>query len=367
MFKPIFIITPQLSTILMRIEQLKQEIQNLPITPTVLASLRESARLSTIHYSTYIEGNRLTLEEVGDLVKGGSVFPGRKREEDEILGYYAALEKVKSLSFIQKPITEEDIQNLHSLVMSGGKTNFKPIPYRDGQNAIYGGNSKAIVYLPPEAKDVSQLMADLVEWVAKSEKENFPCPLLAAIAHYQFATIHPYYDGNGRTARLLATIILHRGGYDLKDLYSLEEYYAKNLQAYYSAISVGSSHNYYFGRADAEITSWIDYFCLGMIDSFEKVKTHALIEYSKGFEDKSESLRDLDAQQQTAITLFKKRKIISSKDIQTFFELSPRAARALCTKWLNAGFLVLKNPAKKNRTYELHPDINKILFSLFRL
>ena len=315
-----------------------------------------------MHYSTYIEGNRLTLEQVQDLIKIGSTFPGRKRDEKEILGYYAALEEIKKLSSIHKPLTQEDIQYLHALVLGGGKVKVKPTPYRDCQNTIYDAGSKKIVYLPPEAKDVKKLMSDLVEWINQSEQNNFPCPLIAAIVHYQFATIHPYYDGNGRTARLLATVILHRGGYDLKGLYSLEEYYAKNLQDYYNAISIGPSHNYYFGRADADITPWMNYFCNGMIDSFEKVKTHALLEYHKGFEDKTKFLRELDAQQQAALTLFKQRKIITSKDIQDFFNLSPRTARALCLKWLREDFLVLKDPAKKSRKYELNPEISKNFF-----
>jgi Fic family protein len=362
MFKPIFTITPQITQLLIRIELLKKEIQDLPITPTVLTSLRESARLETMHYSTYIEGNRLTLDQVQELVKAGATFPGRKRDEKEILGYHAALQKIKSFSSIQEPFTQKDIQYIHALVMGGGKIKIKPTPYRDGQNAIYDSNTKKIIYLPPEAKDIKKLMSDLVEWINQTEQNNFPCTLCAAIVHYQFATIHPYFDGNGRTARLLATIILHRGGYDLKGLYSLEEYYAKNLQAYYNAISIGPSHNYYLGRVQADITSWLDYFCKGMIDSFEKVKTHALLEYHKGFEDKSKFLRELDAQQQATLTLFKKRKVITSKDVAIFFNLKPRTARALCLKWLREGFLVLNDPAKKSRKYELNPEISKNLF-----
>ena len=362
MFKPNFTITSQLTQMLVRIESLKQEIQNLPITPTVLASLRESVRLGTVHYSTYIEGNRLTLNQIQDLIKLGTTFPNRKRDEKEILGYYAALEEIKLFSFPHNPLTEKDLQSLHALVMGCGKTKVKPTPYRDGQNAIYDSSSKQIVYLPPKAKDLKQLMSDFVAWINQAEHENFACPLRAAIAHYQFATIHPYYDGNGRTARLLATVILHRGGYGLKGLYSLEEYYAKNLQAYYNAISAGPSHNYYLGRAQADISFWLDYFCTGMIDSFEKVKTHALIEYHKGFEDKSKVLRELNTQQEAALTLFKKRKIVTSNDLQLFFNISSRAARTLCLKWLKDKFLVLKDPAKKSRSYELNPQISKKLF-----
>ncbi len=105
-------------------------------------------------------------------------------------------------------------------------------------------------------------MQGMVQWI--NESRDVPCPLVAGIAHYQFATIHPYYDGNGRTARLLTTFILHLGGYDLKGLYSLEEYYARNLGSYYEAISIDESHNYYLGRAEADITKWVEYFIEGM-------------------------------------------------------------------------------------------------------
>ena len=80
-----------------------------------------------------------------------------------------------------------------------------------------------------------------------------PAPIVAALAHYQFATIHPYLDGNGRTARLLATLILRKAGYGFKGIYSLDEHYAKNLRAYYSALTVGS-HNYYEGRVEGDLT-----------------------------------------------------------------------------------------------------------------
>lgn len=78
------------------------------------------------------------------------------------------------------------------------------------------------------------------------------------------------------TARLLSTLVLHLDGYDLKGLYSLEEYYARNLDAYYQALSIGPTHNYYDGRAQADITRWVEYFCGGVADSFESVQKRAL-------------------------------------------------------------------------------------------
>ncbi len=362
MFKPNFVIAPELATVLMRLEALKFEINGLPLTPGMLASLRESARLTSTHYSTQIEGNRLSNNEVAQVIQQDKRIPNRERDEKEVLGYYAALTMVEQASTAANPITELTIQKLHALVMSGGKATAKPSAYRDGQNAIYNGLTGQIVYLPPEAKDVPTLMKDLVDWLIQSDQNSMPCPLRAANAHYQFATIHPYYDGNGRTARLLTTLILHRGGFDLKGIYSLDEYYAKNLDAYYQAITVGPSHNYYEGRAEATITEWVTYFCLGMIESFEAVKRHALAAQAQGLPDESEKLRDLSAQQRAALSLFKKKRRISSHDIQAHFNIQPSTARALCQRWVEENFLVITNPSRKARMYSLTPELDKLLF-----
>ena len=251
-FNPTYTLTPTIVSNLLKIESVKDQVVHLPLTSTILISLRESAKLYTTHYSTMIEGNRLEPDQIATVLKHDGHFSGKERDEKEVLGYYAALAHVEKWAVQKKTITEEMIQSLHALVMAGGKTHSMPTPYRDGQNVIKDGKTGAIVYLPPEAHDVSELMNNLLAWI-KTNKE-IPCPIIASIAHYQFATIHPYYDGNGRTARLLTTMILHIGGYDLKGLYSLEEYYARNLTAYYNAISVGPSHNYYLGRAEADIT-----------------------------------------------------------------------------------------------------------------
>ncbi|MFM7592419.1 MAG: Fic family protein, partial [Isosphaeraceae bacterium] len=267
-FTPIFQITTRIASCLIRIEAARQAMIHLPINPAVLASLRESARLDSTHYSTMIEGNRLTQEEVSQVIARNEHFPGRERDEKEVLGYYGALEYVERLAAERRRLSETQIKTILALVMSGGsKRKPVPTPYRDGQNVIRDSRSRAIVYMPPEASDVPDLMESLVEWVNRSMSEEIPCPIIAGLAHYQFATIHPYFDGNGRTARLLTTLILHLGGYDLKGLYSLEAYYARNLAAYYQALAVGPSHNYYMGRESADLTGWLDYFIQRMTKS----------------------------------------------------------------------------------------------------
>ena len=144
-FNPNFVITSKIAGALMRIEAAKQVIQGLPITPTVLATLRETARLYSTHYSTMIEGNQLIPSEVALVIEHQGHFPGRERDEKEVLGYYAALEKVEQLAAKGGFVTAAHIQTLHALVMAGGRKKIKPTSYRDGQNVIRDGKSHAIV------------------------------------------------------------------------------------------------------------------------------------------------------------------------------------------------------------------------------
>jgi len=360
-FEPKFTLTARIATDLMRIEGAKQAVVHLPITAAVLSNLRETARLYSTHYSTLIEGNRLTQEQVSKVIGQQEHFPGRERDEREVLGYYAAFERVEQLARAREPVTEPHVQLLHALVMAGGRATVKPSPYRDGQNVIRDSRSRDIVYMPPEAKDVPGLMGDMVAWLKSSQTAGLPCPVRAGLAHYQFATIHPYYDGNGRTARLLTTLILHLGTYDLKGLYSLEEYYARNLPAYYAALTVGPSHNYYLGRAESDLTGWVEYFCRGMAESFENVRKRAEEAAGLGARDASAQLRQLDPRQRKVLGLFRDRDTITSHEVELLFKLSQRMARDLLSRWSQEGFLTVVDPAKKTRKYGLSPLFHDLL------
>jgi Fic family protein len=355
-FSPIFAITSRIANALMRIEAIKQAVGTLPINPRVLATLRESARLFSTHYSTMIEGNRLTRQQVADVIEEHQHFPGRERDQNEVQGYYAALDAVDDHARRALKLSELALQKLHALVMAGGKTRIKATPYRDGQNVIREAGSRRIIYLPPEAKDVPMLMRQLIEWL--NTETALPVPIKAAIAHYQYATIHPYYDGNGRTARLLATLVLHLGGYDLKGLYALEEYYARNLSAYYRALTVGSSHNYYGNkpaeaRARTDITAWVEYFITGMLEAFENVHRQAEKEARRGGQDWGDAIRNLDAKQRKALTLFRDANETTARQIAKLFRYQPRTAALLCQRWVKEGFLQPTNPSKKARRYAL--------------
>ena len=282
-FTPKYTITAKLMNAISAIEVSRQAVNELPINAQVLASLRESARISSTHHSTAIEGNTLSVAEVKEVVQEGNHFPHREKDEKEVLNYYSALDYVETLVKNRKSLNEIDIQTLHGISFRGAQ---KPTVYRDAQNVIRNG--KLVVYIPPKAADVPSLMKDLLQWILSSIEERVPIQIVAGLAHYQFATIHPYYDGNGRTARLLVTLILQKYGYGLKGIYSLEEYYALNLEAYYGALSVGSDEDYYDGnREGADLTEFLDYFIGGMAKAFVKVKTKAQESQNQGSLDQS--------------------------------------------------------------------------------
>ncbi|NGX37726.1 MAG: Adenosine monophosphate-protein transferase SoFic [Chlamydiae bacterium] len=359
-FTPLYTITPKITKLLLQIEATKERILHLPLTTSVISSLRETARLSTTHYSTMIEGNRLNSDQVEKVLHQNEHFPGRERDEHEVKGYYAALEQVEKWAKEKTALTEPLIKQLHALVMSNGRLKVKKSPYRDGQNVIQDSQTRKIVYMPPEAKDVPDLMESFVKWI--NESHDVPCMIVAAIAHYQFATIHPYYDGNGRTARLLTTLILHRGGYNLKGIYSLEEYYARNLEDYYSAISVGPSHNYYMGRAEADITSWVNYFINGVMASFDKVLDQMALARKNGEEDQSELLRKLDPKQRIALELFRSHEIVTARQIGALFGFKPRTCAQLCKNWVESGFLEIVDFSNKKRSYRLAKHYESLIF-----
>lgn len=356
-FNPVYTITPELASLFMELEKLRQEIDHLPCTPRLLAGLRESARLASVHYSTQIEGNRLSQAEVTDVIKYKKSIPGKQRDAKEAEHYFAALTKAEHFAERREPFTDTDIQILHALVM--GTNRHKKTPYRDGQNVIRDGRTGAIVYLPPQASDVQKLMDELLMWITATENQKFPCPLRAALAHYQFVTIHPFYDGNGRVARLIATLILHRCGYGLKGIYSLEAYYAHDRGTYYEAMSVGPSHNYYEGRETADLTNWITYFCQGMRDSFEAVKRQA--SQQQGLPDLSKQLQLLTPQQRLVLGLFKNGPEITTNQVAALLQIHPRTASTWCKQWCEQKFLVVAHASKKRRSFSLAPQFVPLL------
>lgn len=355
---PKYTITKEILADLTKIETVKNSFDDKPLSPVLLSSLHKTAKITQTHYSTQIEGNRLTLKQVENALyisnKSAKNYQGH--DEKEVKSYYEAINYMEKYLDSNSPFSLSFIQKVHSIV-EGSKKN---IPYRDAQNAIYDSSDGALVYLPPEIKDVPIMMDDLVKWVQDNIK-TLPTLIVAGLFHYQFVTIHPYFDGNGRTARLITSYIMRKFGYGLKGIYSLEEYYAKNLGDYYKALATHPHHNYYFGRNEADLTSWLEYFTRGVADAFTNIEIKAKEKDITGKADISPVLRKLDIKQRKILELFTEFEEITSMQAGEYLNLSSQSARLILNKWVQEGFLCIVNKARKNRTYGLAPEYEKLI------
>jgi len=351
-WKPQYQVTTDMVRCLMDIEAIRTKIGQTALITAVEAKLRHQARLHATHYSTRIEGNRLTLAETEQAIQDRKVgFQGRERDVLEVKYYWDALLKVEAWAAIKRPLTENLIRRLHGWVEHGPRS--RPTPFRDGQNVIRDSASGVIVYMPPEASDVPRLMNELVNWVSWAEKTGVPVSLVAGLLHYQFVTIHPYYDGNGRTARLLATFILQRGGYGLQGFFSLEEFHARDLLAYYRALATHPHHNYYEGRANADLTSWMNYFLSTLADAFGEVRDSVARHAGQNLIVEPEFIRRLDHRSRIALSLFVNRETVTNVQVAQALGLSTRMARVLIKGWVDGGMLVVTAAARRNRAYGL--------------
>ncbi|MEI2762660.1 Fic family protein [Methanothrix soehngenii] len=362
-WSPRFTLTPAIARGLMQIEAARALVEHTTIPPAAEAELRAHARVRAVHYSTFIEGNRLTMSQAKAAIADANLqIAGRERDVSEVRNYWNALLRVEDWAQKKKPLTEELIKRLHALVEVGPRA--KPTPYREGQNAIKNSSTGALIYLPPEAEDVPSLMASLVAWAAEAERSGLPAPLIAGLVHYQFVTIHPYYDGNGRTARLLATFILHKGGYGLNGFFSLEEHHARDLPGYYQALTTHPHHNYYFGRSEADVTPWLEYFISTLAAVFEAVRLTAQKCAFEGRQAEPEELRRLDHRERVVLGLFASKETVTAPQVAAELGLSERMARNLLTDWVRDGWLEVADPSRRARSYSLSAKYRQYIGSL---
>lgn len=361
---PEYKISTKIAGALMTIESSRTIVENMYLPPAIEEELRHRARVRSTHYSTRIEGNRLLLKEAEAVVeKKKTQFHGRERDVKEVKNYWDALLKIEEWTSNKMDLTETLIMKLHAMVERGKRA--KATPYRNAQNVIRDSADGAIVYLPPEAKDVPSLMLEMVRWVRKAEKEKVPVPIIAALLHYQFVTIHPYYDGNGRTARLLATFILQRDGYGLNGFFSLEEHHARDLSEYYKTLATHKHHNYYEGRANVDLTSWVQYFTCLLAKVFILAKDEAVSLAQKGVKQEPAELRKLDRRARQVFALFSKQDRITARDAANVLGLTPRMARILLQKWVCGGWLKVKDRSNRSRSYTLSEIYRKLIVTTF--
>jgi cell filamentation protein, protein adenylyltransferase len=255
-FKPTYHITDGIASNLTRIERARGFLEAARLNEEWLKEMRSHALVTESHYSTHIEGTELTLEQAEKILAGKRVENIKEKDEIELKNYREALEFVSGHLGKKDPVTEELIRDIHEMLVKGVRGGeYSPGEYRKKQNYIINFATGETIYTPPKAVFVPDMMEELVRWINRS-KDISPI-IVAGIVQFQFVHIHPFLDGNGRTARLLSTLILYKTGYDFKRLFTLSEYYDRDRPTYYKTIQSVRDN-------DMDMTKWLDYFTKGL-------------------------------------------------------------------------------------------------------
>lgn len=267
MFKPLYQLNTILLDNLVKIKNLIRELNDQKFPEIVLAKFEKDSYAISTHASTSIEGNPIPLTDVRKILKN---TPSHIRDtEKEIINYNNALEHLNTLVSKPKPITDSFICSIQSLVVDELLEKNNVGAYRADPVVVNDPRKRKIAYIPPNTEDVLPLMSELTNYLEK-EYNNLDPLILAGIFHKQFVVIHPFMDGNGRTARLVTKYLLARMGLDTFQLFSFENYYNQNVTKYFS--SVGVFGDYYDIKDTIDFTDWLIYFTDGIIDELLRVQ-----------------------------------------------------------------------------------------------
>lgn len=237
------------------LDRRRQLFENLPIDPTHAAWMRQRAWVRTVHGSARIEGNTASDVAVAALLAGEGKTKVSEREAREIIGTRDALALVDELAATAVSPSEAVIRELHRRVLWNQSPLLTPGAYRRGENRVVDSDDVPI-FRSPTSGDVPELMRRLGGWLTTAT-ERQPAPVVAALAHLEFVAIHPFSDGNGRTARALARLILVQHGYALDGLVSLDAQLDLDRTAYFTAIRQAVGQDYVPGY---DATPFVRYF-----------------------------------------------------------------------------------------------------------
>lgn len=343
LFSPHFSITPHILNDLAKIEVIRDKIRTCPIAPKEEYRLKHEAIISMIHHSTAIEGNTLNELEVARVLRGKRVLAS-PREIYEVRNYKKALDFIAKRKTAQ--ITPKDILKLHTLVSKNILPKNRTGAFRKEPVYVVSRTpiSQEIRYTAPPFQKVPALVQALCNWINDSREKKLSPILIAGIAHAEIAAIHPFIDGNGRTARLLATLILYTEKYDFRKLFALENYYNTNRRSYYDAIHLGKT---YRERAANNLTNWLEYFVRGFLAEMQLVM------------DKIEPFRRLKKGQKKVILSKQELQILdflqevqsaTSKDMEEILSVNRRQIQRYLIKLIRKK-LIKKQGGRKNAVY----------------
>ncbi|MBI2007464.1 MAG: Fic family protein [Candidatus Blackburnbacteria bacterium] len=290
MYAPKYTITNNILKNVSMVDACKEVIENAPIVPAYEKKFREEALIRTVHHGTHIEGNDLSLEQAGKILvaaAGGetnavqaaekSGVTARERDIQEVINYRNVMDYIDGV--FEKADEEEgggfsyseaQIKRIHKLTVHRLIPEENQGVYRKTQVILRDSRTGEVTFRPPPAVEVPYLMEDFVQWANNRESKEAHPVIRAGVAHYSLAAVHPFVDGNGRAARAFATLVLFVEGYDIKKLFSLEEYFDRDAEKYYRTLI--NTSNQSGDLSDRDLTEWIEYFTSGLAIELARVK-----------------------------------------------------------------------------------------------
>src|ERR1035437_1272537 len=303
--------------------------------------------------SSRIEGTQTQIDEA--VLKEKDINPEKKNDWLEVQNYIAAMNSaVENLSSL--PVSTRLIKQAHKILLENTREEHKlPEEYRTSQNWIGGITIKDAVFVPPHHNDLPDLLSDLENFLS-NHQINIPHLIKVAIAHYQFETIHPFLDGNGRVGRLLITLYLVANNLLSKPTLYLSDFFEKNKQLYYDNLSIVRTHN--------NLTQWIHYFLSAVIQTASNgiLTFQGILKLRQEIEEvKILSLgRKLPLAKQTVNYLYKN-PVISSGNLVDELKITKPTANAIIRDLVKLNILKDLTGFKRNRFYIFEDYI-----SLFR-
>lgn len=269
-WKPEYTITDKLLLTMREIGEAIGEIKTFDITKKALARLELEARELSSYASTSIEGNPLPLTDVKKLLKNRKEH--LRDTEREVLNYNKALQALYTSVRSEKfTLDLKTLKKIQKQVVDGLMENTNDCGhFRQAQVVIRNPRKvDEIIFIPPDSKDVTALLVQLLDFV-NVHLGKIDSIILAGVFHRQYVIVHPFMDGNGRTARLITTAILGKAGLDLFEIFSFENYYNQNITRYFKA--VGLQGDYYELDDSIDFTHWLEYFADGILDELQRIR-----------------------------------------------------------------------------------------------
>lgn len=292
--------------------------------------------------SNRIEGTRTTFDEA--LTPIEQIAPEGRDDWSEVQNYIEALNfSIKELERL--PLSLRLLKHAHKILLQGVRGKHKlPGEIRKSQNWIGGSSLKDAFFIPPEPNVLADLLSDLEKFL-HSEELQVPELIKAGIAHYQFETIHPFLDGNGRVGRLLIILYLINTGLLKKPVLYISDFFERNRSSYYDALSIV--------KESSKIEIWLKFFLSGVIETAKNsIKTFdEIIKLKKDVESKISTLGKKSKNGRRLIELLYSRPKLSAKGIAQELNLSVVSTNSLLKVFVEIGILQETTGLNRNRFY----------------